>query len=229
MGLARTSCPASEVDAFERAGQRHESAVSSERRHRRTRVVPQTCALRTALVLVSALTAGVVTGCGTGSAPQTSTARSLVETPRSVVVSVGHSPRSLLSPRLRLGEIDLKRVVLRTDSEGLVATFTTYDSLRRAWMKNPSACGQVGIYLQSQHLEITSSPNAETDPGDTAVAHSQLEVRYVSNHVVRLKVPLAALGSHFSQTEPWDGYALGYTCPPGDQQEDNTEVVNPRS
>jgi hypothetical protein len=67
----------------------------------------------------------------------------------------------------------------------------------------------VGIYLRTQQLSISSSPNEDNGPGETSVAQSQLDVRYVSNHVVQLDVPLAALGGDFSQTEPWHGYSLG--------------------
>jgi hypothetical protein len=52
-------------------------------------------------------------------------------------------------------------------------------------------------------------------------------VRFLSSHVVRLKVPLAALGSHFTAKEQWNGFSLGYVCPPGGQRVDLTNVVTP--
>jgi hypothetical protein len=100
--------------------------------------------------------------------------------------------------------------------------------MRIAWMEAPTACGQVAIIFQNQHLVVSSSPEAETDYGETAVAYSQVDVQFQSPHVVRLRVPLNALGSHFTATEPWIGYSLGYVCPPGLQLEDETDVVTPR-
>ncbi len=109
----------------------------------------------------------------------------------------------------------------------MVATFTTYSPLHLAWMQSPTACGQVGVYLLTQHRSWSSSANAESDQGETAVPRSRVEAEFVSSHVVRLTVPLAALGTRFSPTEPWLGYSLGYICPPGGQREDETAVVRP--
>lgn len=153
-------------------------------------------------------------------------------TTQSVVVSVGHSPRSTDPPPRRpdiRADIDLRRVVLRTGPRDVVATFTTYNRMHLAWMRSPTACGQVGIYFDAQHLTMSSSPRTETDYGDTAVAHDRVHVRFLTHHLVRLTVPRAALGTDFSASESWVGYSLGTVCPPGGQQEDNTGTVTPET
>ena len=44
------------------------------------------------------------------------------------------------------------------------------------------------------------------EAGQTAIPHSQVDVQFLGLRRVRLTVPLAALGSHFTPTEPWVGY-----------------------
>jgi hypothetical protein len=142
-------------------------------------------------------------------------------------VSVGHSPRATV-PR-SLVQIDLKRVELRTDAGTVLATFTTYNRMHPALMKAP-ACGQLGVEFQAQHLTLfSSSSRVDQVYGDTAVAQDQVRVRFVDSHTVRLRVPVAALGTDFTATEPWVGFANGFICPPGGQEEDDTGVVTPRS
>lgn len=180
--------------------------------------------------LVPILSASLLVACSAGSASNTPAGQPVWETPQRVIVSVGHSPRST-DPSPRPGyvspAIDLRRVVLHSGPQGVVATFTTYSPMRVAWMRLSNACGQVGIYLPGQHLKMSTSSSPETEQGETVVAHSQVGVQFVSRRVVRLKAPLAAFGSRFSPTEPWLGYSLGYNCPPGDQQEDETNLVTP--
>jgi len=185
---------------------------------------PETCHMRVrpAWLLLSAF---VLSACGSGS--HQPVAGPSGSTTRKVVVSVGHSPRATV-PR-SLVQIDLKRVMLRTNAGNLLATFTTYNRMHPAW-KDAPACGQVGVEFQGQHLALfSSSSRVDQVYGDTAVAQDQVRVRFVDSHTVRLRVPLAALGTDFTATEPWVGFANGFVCPPGGQEEDDTSVVTPQT
>jgi hypothetical protein len=175
--------------------------------------------------------AGALCACGKGPGTLDTTNVPAGSPLHSVVVSVGHSPKSTVTrprPEQR-ADIDLRSVRLRTTTTRIVATFTTYNRLHPARIKPATACGQVGISLNAQNLLVSSSSRAEPDYGETAIAQSQVDVRFVSPHRVRLEVRLAALGSRFTPTDPWVGYSLGYVCPPLDQQLDETGIVTPRA
>lgn len=181
--------------------------------------------VRSAWLLIPAC---AMAACGSGPSPHESAAETSGSTRQPVVVSVGHSPRSTDPPPPPghvSGAIDLKRVVLRTGPSNIVARFTTYNRLHIAWMERPTACGQVGIYFSAQHLVLSSAAKPEIDHGDTAVGPDQVHVRFLNRHEIGLRVPRAALGEGFTASEPWNGYSLGYVCPPGGQQEDDTGLV----
>ncbi len=122
--------------------------------------------------------------------------------------------------------IELRRVVLRTSSRTVVATFTTFDAIKPIWLKPPE-CGQVGIGFQQQDLDLLSS-RLRTYEGDSqAVNQDNVTVRLLNSHTIRLSVPRAALGEGFSATEPWLGFAVGYGCPPLNGGLSQTDVVTP--
>lgn len=124
--------------------------------------------------------------------------------------------------------MELRRVVLKTSSTTVVATFTTFDAMEPRWLKPPE-CGQVGIGFQRQDLDLLSS-RLRTYEGDShAVSQDNVTVRLLNSHTIRLSVPRSALGEGFSATEPWLGFAVGYGCPPMNGGLSQTAVVTPRA
>lgn len=114
--------------------------------------------------------------------------------------------------------ITLKKVRLHVGTEWVTATFWTYDPISKSTMSAPS-CGNVGISLHEQNLAFTAS-SADRESEREYVPQDDVQVTFLADNEIELRVLRSRLGEGFSPDETWNAFAFGPTCPPANQSLD---------